>query len=174
MRDPIYATECEVIYTHAYVHVDISNTNTRACLERNANSTYHARTCPTTTHSCEQATYCAHVSVWSVELCTSTAAMCCAPSAPIEFLSRLYANVYMRRAIHVAHDARSSTYIQPRATSYTLMHTCMPTYLIQIRVDTLHVYLPTFIPVHNAIVYTMHTRAPLLRTHASRLCTALT
>jgi hypothetical protein len=34
--------------------------------------------------------------------------------------------------------------------------------------------IPTFIPVHNAIVYIMHKRAPLLRTHASRLCTALT
>jgi hypothetical protein len=34
--------------------------------------------------------------------------------------------------------------------------------------------IPTFIPVHNAIVYTMHKRAPLLRTHASRLCAALT
>jgi hypothetical protein len=34
--------------------------------------------------------------------------------------------------------------------------------------------IPTFIPAHNAIVYTMHTRAALLRAHASRLCTALT
>jgi hypothetical protein len=42
------------------------------------------------------------------------------------------------------------------------------------RVHALHVYLPTFIPVHNAIVHIMHKRAPLLRTHASRLCAALT
>jgi hypothetical protein len=34
MHDPIHTTECEVIYTHAYVHADISNTNTRACLAR--------------------------------------------------------------------------------------------------------------------------------------------
>jgi hypothetical protein len=34
--------------------------------------------------------------------------------------------------------------------------------------------IPTFIPVHNVIVYIMHKRAPLLRTHASRLCAALT
>jgi hypothetical protein len=65
MHDPIHTTECDVIYTHAYVHVDIPNTNTRGYLAR----------------------------------------------------------------------------------------------------------IPTFIPVHNAIVYTMYTRAPLLRTHASRLCT---
>jgi hypothetical protein len=31
-----------------------------------------------------------------------------------------------------------------------------------------------FIPVYNAIVYTTRKRAPLLRTHMSRLCTALT
>jgi hypothetical protein len=30
MRDPIHTTEIEVIYTHAYVHADIPNTNTRA------------------------------------------------------------------------------------------------------------------------------------------------
>jgi hypothetical protein len=28
---------------------------------------------------------------------------------------------------------------------------------------------PTFIPMHNAIVYTIHKRTPLLHTHASRL-----
>jgi hypothetical protein len=48
-------------------------------------SIYHAQTCPTTTHSCEQAMYCTHWSVWSVELWASAAAMCCAPSAPMEF-----------------------------------------------------------------------------------------
>jgi hypothetical protein len=34
--------------------------------------------------------------------------------------------------------------------------------------------IPTFNAVYNAIVYIMHKRAPLLWTHASRLCTALT
>jgi hypothetical protein len=34
MRDPIHTTEYEFIYTHVYVHVDIPNTNTRACLGR--------------------------------------------------------------------------------------------------------------------------------------------
>jgi hypothetical protein len=47
------------------------------------NSIYHVQTCPTTTHSCEQAMYCTHSSVWSVELCASAAAMCCAPSTPM-------------------------------------------------------------------------------------------
>jgi hypothetical protein len=68
VRDPIHTTECDVICTHAYVHADMPNTNTRACLAR----------------------------------------------------------------------------------------------------------ISTSISVHNAIVYTMHKRDPLLRTHASRLCTALT
>jgi hypothetical protein len=34
--------------------------------------------------------------------------------------------------------------------------------------------IPTYIPVHNAIVHIMHNRAPLLHTHASKLCAALT
>jgi hypothetical protein len=67
MRNPMRTTESEVIYTHAYVHTDIPNTNKLECLART----------------------------------------------------------------------------------------------------------PTFTPVHNAIAYTMHKRAPL-RTHSSSLCTALT
>jgi hypothetical protein len=34
MRNSIHMTENEVIYTHAYVHADIPNTNTCACLAR--------------------------------------------------------------------------------------------------------------------------------------------
>jgi hypothetical protein len=74
------------------------------------NSIYHAQACPTTTHSYEQAMYCTHLSVWSVELWASAAAMCCAPSAPIELFPRLYAHVCERRTIQrtcIAHDARS-------------------------------------------------------------------
>jgi hypothetical protein len=131
------------------------------------NSTYHAQMCPTTTHSCVQATYCTHLSVWSMELWASAAAMCCAPSSPMELLSRLYAHVCVRA--HVRTLRCTIPYIQPRARPYTSMHTCMPTCKIQTRVHTLHVYL-----MHNAIVHIMHKRAPLLRTHASRLRTALT
>jgi hypothetical protein len=57
------------------------------------NSTYHAQTCATTTHSCEQAMYCTHLSVWSMELWASAAAMCCAPSSPMELSSRLHAHM---------------------------------------------------------------------------------
>jgi hypothetical protein len=72
------------------------------------NSIYHAQACPTTTHSCERAMYCTHMSVWSVELWASAAAMCCAPFAPMELYSSLYAHACERRAIQptcVAHDA---------------------------------------------------------------------
>jgi hypothetical protein len=134
-----YTTQRKVIYIHAYV--DTLNTNTHACLAytylhstAQCNSTYHAQTHPTSMHSCEQAMYCTHVSVWSVELWVSTAAMCCAPSVPMELCSRLYAHVCARRAIRrtcVAHDARSHT--QPsahpciracRRTKYK--HACLP------------------------------------------------
>jgi hypothetical protein len=99
MLDPTHTTECEVIYTHAYVHADIQNTHasmpyTYTYLHSSAqrNRTQHAQTCITTAHLCEQAMWCTHSSVWSVELWASAAAMCCAPSSPIELWKRLYAH----------------------------------------------------------------------------------
>jgi hypothetical protein len=41
---------------------------------------------------------------------------------------------------HVRSSRCAIPYIQPRARSYTCMHTCMPTYQIQTRVHALHVY----------------------------------
>jgi hypothetical protein len=172
MRDPIHTTECEVIYTHAYVHVDIPNTNTHACLARIPTfipvHTYHAQACPTTTHSCEQAMYCTHMSVWSVELWASAAAMCCAPFAPMELYQMLYAEKNDTARVHSSRC--TFPYIQPSARSYTPMHTCIR----DTNIRACLARIPTYIPVHNAIVYTMHKRTPLLRTHTRRLCTALT
>jgi hypothetical protein len=117
---------------HIHPHADVPNTNTSACLalmpiylhsSAQRNSIYHARTRRTTIHSCEQDMYCTHWSVCSVELWASAAAMCCAPSTPMELSRRLYAHVCVRRTIQrtcVAHDARSHT--QPRARS---MRICM-------------------------------------------------
>jgi hypothetical protein len=125
-----------------YKHACMPCTYTYLHSSAQSNSIYHAQTCPTTTHSCEQAMCCTHVSVWSVELWASAAAMCCAPSAPMPLSSRLYAHVCMRRTKQrtcVAHDARSHTYNRVRG-----MHTGMPTYQIQARVHVLHVYLPSF------------------------------
>jgi hypothetical protein len=59
---------------------------------------------------------------------------------------------------HVRRSRCTLPYIQPRARSYTPMHMCMLTYQIETRVHALHVYLPTYLPVHNAIVYIMHKR----------------
>jgi hypothetical protein len=80
-----------------YKHARMPCTYTYRHSSAQRNSTYHAQTCPTTTHSREQAIYCTHSSVWSVELwasaAASAAAMCCALSAPMEFSTRLYAHV---------------------------------------------------------------------------------
>jgi hypothetical protein len=55
--------------------------------------------------------------------------------------------------------------------SYTPMHT----YKLNTNMRACRARMPNFIPVYNAIVYTMHKRALLLLlTQASRLCTALT
>jgi hypothetical protein len=137
-----YKHACMPIYQiQARVHADIPNASTRACLARiptylhssaQRNSTYHAQSCPSTTHSCEQAMCCTYCSVWSVELCASAAAMCCAPSAPMELCSRL---CVLDERYCVAHDARSGTHsrvrghMHPRAhirqhTKYK--HACMP------------------------------------------------
>jgi hypothetical protein len=101
---------------------------TYTCLHSSAqrNSIYHAQACPTTTHSYEKAMYCTHMSVWSVELWASAVAMCCAPSAPMEFLSRLYVHACERRAIqrtYIAHDARSHTYNRVRDHIHPCRHT---------------------------------------------------
>jgi hypothetical protein len=69
---PTYQIQTRV---HTYLHSSTQR-----------NSTYHTQTCPTIAHSREQAMCCTHLSVWSVELWTSTAAMCCAPSARMELL----------------------------------------------------------------------------------------
>jgi hypothetical protein len=128
---------------------------------------------PTTTHSCEQAMYCTHSSVLSIELWASAAAMCCAPSAPMELYARLYAHVCVRRAIQrtcADHDARSHSNNRERGHIHPCIYACRHT-------KYKHACIPctyTFIPVHNAIVHTIHKRAPLLRTHTSRIYTALT
>jgi hypothetical protein len=60
--------------------------------------------------ACEQAMYCTHASVWSVELWASAAAMCCAPSSLMELFPSLYAHACERRTIQrtcIAYDARS-------------------------------------------------------------------
>jgi hypothetical protein len=101
------------------------------------NSIYHAQTCLTTTHSYEQAMYCTHSSVWSVELWASDAAMRCAPSVPIELNPRLYAHVCEKtiQRTYVTQDARFHTHnrmrghIHPyiRACRHTkYKHACMP------------------------------------------------
>jgi hypothetical protein len=123
MRDLIHTTESEVIYTHAYVYDDIQNMNPHA----QRNSIYHTET---TTHSCELALYCTHSSIWSVELWASTEAMCCAPSAPVEFPPRLYARVCVRRARQrtcTAHDARSHTHNRVRGHIHPCIRACRHT-----------------------------------------------
>jgi hypothetical protein len=120
--------------------------------------------------SCEQAMYCTYLSVWSVELWTSAAAMCCAPSASMRLDPRLYTHVCEKNdAAHVHSSRCAIPYTQPSTRSYAPMHTCMRTYQIQTRVHVLNIYV-----VHNAPVHTIHKCAPLLCTSASRLCTALT
>jgi hypothetical protein len=140
MCDPIHTTECEVIYTHAYVHADIPNTNTRACLARiptftpvHSTIVHTMRQHAHSMHSCEQAIYCTHLSVWSVELWASAAPMCCAPSASMELYLRLYAHVCEKNGTAHVHSSRCAIlYTQLRARSYTPMHAytpCMYTYL---------------------------------------------
>jgi hypothetical protein len=102
------------ISKHAYVHTDIPNANTCACLARipsfipGHNVIIHTAT---TRHLYEHAMYCTYSSVWSVELRESNAPMCFAPPAPMELLEILYAHACVRIPIQrtcVAHDARST------------------------------------------------------------------
>jgi hypothetical protein len=126
------------------------------------NSIYHAQTRP--------AMYCTHPSVWSVELWASAAAMCCAPSAPMELSPRLSAHVCVRRTIQ--RTMRDTIHTAESEVIYT--HACVHADIPNTNTRACLARISTFISVHNAIVHIMHKHAALLRTHASRLCTALT
>jgi hypothetical protein len=165
MRDPIHTTECD------------PRTCIRACRHT------HTQACPTTTHSYEQAMCCTHLSSWSVELWASAAAMCCAPSAPMEFLSRLYAHACERRAIQrtcIAHDALSrarNTSVRRSAEAHrgiALGHTRIRAFLTAV--------LPYACAAVDCVVSISCTRRTeflhfnyrtLYRPHAHRLRTAL-
>jgi hypothetical protein len=113
-----------------YKHACMPCTYTYLHSNAQRNSIYHAQTRPTTTHSCEQAMCCTHLSVWSVEFCASAAAMCCAPSSRMELNSRLYVHVCVRRAIqrtYVAHDARSHSYSRVRGHIHLCIRACRHT-----------------------------------------------
>jgi hypothetical protein len=141
---------------------------THMCVRR-----YNARTQLTmhdltTTHSCEQAMYCTHLS--------GVVGKCCS-----NMLRSLRAYGVAHKAVRTCVCEKSDTahvhssrcaipYTQPSARSYTSMHTCMPTYQIR---TCAYLARPSF-QCTNAIVYIMHKRVPLLRTHGSRLCTVLT
>jgi hypothetical protein len=159
MHDPMHTTESEVIYT-MHMCIDIPNTNTRAYLARIPthlpsfipvnNAIVYIMHKHATTRSCAQAMYCTHVSVWSVELWASAAAMCCAPSAPMEFLLRLYAHVCVRRMIQrtcIAHDARSYTYNRERGhVHHAYVHADIPNTNTRAYLARIPTYLPTYLP----------------------------
>jgi hypothetical protein len=104
------------------------------------------------------AMYCTHLSVRSVELWASAAAMCCAPSAPMELHARLYAHVCVRTTIQrtcVAHDARSHTYNRERGHIHPCIRACRHTKYKHACIPCTYIYLSS-----------------LQRT--TQLCTALT
>jgi hypothetical protein len=160
MRDPIRSARS---YIHAciYVHTDIPNTNTRACLARIPsfipahNAIIHTTT---TTHSYEQAMYCTYLSVWSVELWASAAAICCAPFTRTSFSSRLCAHVCEKHVCSLR-CAIPYTYNRERGHTHLCIRACRH----------MHPHLPSFQCTH-----TIYKRALLLGTHAIRLCAALT
>jgi hypothetical protein len=126
-------------HIHPYVYADISNTNTRACLACIPtfipvhNAIVHIM--HTTAHSCEQAMYCTHMSVWSVELWASAAAMCCAPSSPMECSSRLFAHVC---------EKSDTAHVRERGHIHPCIHACPHTKYKQACMPCTCTYLPTF------------------------------
>jgi hypothetical protein len=140
MRDPTHTTERKVICIHAYVHADIPNTSTRACLARIPTFIpVHNAIVYTMPHyyALMRVGYVLH----SLEcLKRGVVGKCC--SNVLRSL-RAYGVVHeavrkcvCERAIQhtcEAHDVRTP-YIQPRARSYTSTGTCTLTYQTQTRV----------------------------------------
>jgi hypothetical protein len=160
----------------------IPNTNKRACLARihtfipvhNAIVyTIHKRASLLRTHA-SRVMYCTHVSVWSVELWASAAAMCCAPFTPMELFPRLYAHVCERtiQRTCIAHDTRYHTYNRVRAHIYPCIRACRHNKYKHACMPCTNTYLHSSAQC-NSIYHTQ--TCSLLRTHASRVmyCTHL-
>jgi hypothetical protein len=136
---PTYQIQTRVYVLHVYLPIYLHSSAQR-------NSTYHAQTCPTTTHSCEQAMYCTHSSAWSVELWASAAAMCCAPSSPMEFPRRLYAHVCVRNTIQrtcADHDVRSHSHNRERGHIHPCICVCRHTKYKHVCMSCTYTYLPS-------------------------------
>jgi hypothetical protein len=153
MRDLIHTTECEVIYTHAYVHADIPNTNRRACLARMPTFipvhnaivyTMHERAPILRVHAsrlCTDSLECLERRVVG-KCCSNVLRSLRAYGVAVKAVRTCVCE--MNDEVHVHSSRCAIPYIQPRAMSYTPMHTCMPTYLIQTDVHALHVCRPSF------------------------------
>jgi hypothetical protein len=170
MRDPIYTTECEVIYTHAYVHADVPNTNTHACLARiptfipvhNAIVYIMHKRVPLL-RALMRAGYVLHL-LECLEC--GVVGKCCS-----NVLRSLIAYGVVPKAVRTRVCEKSDTV-------HVHSSRCAIPYTYRVR-NHIHAYvhadipntnahaclarIPTFIPVHNAIVYTIHKRDPLLR-----------
>jgi hypothetical protein len=174
----LYTQPCARSYTPMHTwHADIPNTNTRAWLARIPTFIPVHNAIVYTMHvphyyALMRAGYVLHSREY---LECGVVGKCCS-----NVLRSLRAHAVRLKAVrtcvcekndtaHVRSSRRAIPYTQPSARSYTPIHTCMPSYHIPATSHGLHV-----IQVHNAIVYTMHKRVLLLRTHASRLYTALT
>jgi hypothetical protein len=108
-----------------YEHACMPCTYTYLHSSAQLSSIYHAHTCPTTRHSCEQAMYCTHLSVWSVELSASAAAICCAPSATMGLSSRLYAHVREKNDTAHVHSSRMRDSIHTIESEVIYTHPCI-------------------------------------------------
>jgi hypothetical protein len=140
MRDPIHTAVYEVMYTHAYMHADITNTSRVHDLHSNAqrNSIYHVlMRAGYVLHSLE----CLECGVVG-KCCSNVLRSLLAYGVPIKAV-----RTCVREKSDTAHVRSSQCAIpftQPCTRSYTPMHTCMPTYQIQARVHALHVYVAAF------------------------------
>jgi hypothetical protein len=126
----VHSSRCAIPYIHMHTCMPTYQIQTRVHdLHSSAqrNSIYYAQTSP---HYYVLAMYCTHSSIWSVELRASTAAMCCAPSVPMEFPPRLYAHMCVRRARQrtcIAHDAQSHTHNRVRGHIHPYIRACRHT-----------------------------------------------
>jgi hypothetical protein len=127
VRSSLHDPYTQVIYTHAHMGARLSRIPPyRYATLRNR--THHAQTRPTSTHSCEQAVYCAHVSIWSGQVLQQ----CASPLVAYGVVPKAVRTRVGQRTC-VARDARSHTH-----NSHTPTHTCMPS-------TNTHVFL-TFMP----------------------------
>jgi hypothetical protein len=141
---------CDPIHTTKYVHADIPNTSTRACIARIPTFIPMYSAIVYTIHKHAPLMRTGYVQHSQKYFECGVVGKCCSnvlrSLIPYGVVVKAVRTCVCEKndTAHVRSSRCAIPYTKLRTRSYTSMHTCMPTYQIQARVHVLHVHLPSF------------------------------